>query len=176
MHFGTVNYFALPFAVVLLGALALTFDFTNGIHDAANSIATVVSTKVLSPWAAVGWAAVFNFVAFAVFHLKVAGTMGKGLVDPAVVDNSIIAATLFSAIGWNLFTWYLGLPTSSSHALTFSLIGAGFVKGGVDILQWDGIGKTALFIILSPVVGAVLGFSIPVIVTWLFRRPAPGQV
>ena len=109
MQFGTVNFFALPVAVLLLAALALAFDFTNGIHDAANSVATVVSTKVLSPWTAVVWAACFNFVAFAVFHLKVAGTMGKGLIDPAIVDNTLIAATLVSAIGWNLFTWYLSL-------------------------------------------------------------------
>src|SRR5438552_13425492 len=109
MQFGTINFFALPVTVLLLTALALTFDFTTGIHDAANSIATVVSTRVLSPWTAVVWAAFFNFVAFAVFHLKVAGTMGKGLVEPAIVDNTLIAATLFSAIGWNLLTWYLGL-------------------------------------------------------------------
>src|SRR5437879_13071475 len=149
MHFGTVDYLALPIMVLVLVGLALAFDFSNGIHDAANSIATVVSTRVLSPWTAVVWAAFFNFVAFAVFHLKVAGTMGKGLIDPGVVDNAVIAATLFSAIGWNIFTWYLGLPTSSSHALAFSLIGAGFAKGGWDVLQWDGIGKTAMFILLS---------------------------
>src|SRR5438552_14399575 len=95
--------------------IALVFDFLNGFHDAANSVATVVSTRVLSPGAAVVWAAFFNFVAFAVFQLKVAGTMGKGLIEPAIVDNQVIAATLFSAIGWNIFTWYLGLPTSSSH-------------------------------------------------------------
>src|SRR5437764_84292 len=176
MHFGTVNYFALPFAVVLLGALALTFDFTNGIHDAANSIATVVSTKVLSPWAAVVWAAFFNFVAFAVFHLKVAGTMGKGLVEPGVVDNGLIAATLFSAIGWNLFTWYLGLPTSSSHALTFSLIGAGFAKGGLAVLQWEGIGKIAAFVLLSPIVGGIIGSAITIAVMWIFRRATPNRV
>src|SRR5438132_13220115 len=104
MRFGTVDYFALPMTVLLLIALALTFDFTNGIHDAANSIATVVSTRVLSPRTAVVWAAFFNFIAFAVFHLKVAGTMGKGLVDPDIVDYEVIAATLFSAIAWNLFT------------------------------------------------------------------------
>src|SRR6185436_14772953 len=100
------------------------------------SIATVVSTRVLTPYQAVVWAAFFNFIAFAVFHLKVAGTMGKGLVEPSIVDNEIIFATLSSAVSWNLFTWYLGLPTSSSHALTFSLIGAGFAKGGWDVLQW----------------------------------------
>src|SRR3984885_5938686 len=104
MHFGTVPYLSLPLVVLLLGAVALLFDFTNGIHDAANSIATVVSTRVLSPGVAVVWAAFFNFVAFAVFHTRVALTMGEGLIDPAIVDNQVIAATLFTAIGWNLFT------------------------------------------------------------------------
>lgn len=176
MRFGTVDYFSLPIAVLLLAALALAFDFSNGIHDAANSIATVVSTRVLSPRTAVVWAAFFNFVAFAVFHLKVAGTMGKGIVDPVVVDNTVIAATLLSAIAWNLFTWYLGLPSSSSHALTFSLIGAGFVKGGWNVLKWGGIGKTALFVVLSPIVGAVLGACTAVAVLWIFRRSSPGRV
>jgi PiT family inorganic phosphate transporter len=176
MQFGTVDFLALPLAVLLLGGLALSFDFTNGIHDAANSIATVVSTRVLRPWTAVLWAAFFNFVAFAVFHLKVADTMGKGLVTASIVDNTVIAATLFSAIGWNLFTWYLGLPTSSSHALTFSLIGAGFAKGGLSVLEWDGIGKTALFVFLSPAVGALFGALITIAVMWLFHRATPRQV
>ncbi len=178
---GWENLGAFPFAqltLVVWGliALALAFDFSNGIHDAANSIATVVSTRVLTPWAAVVWAAFFNFVAFAVFHLKVAGTMGKGLVDPGIVDNHVIAATLFAAISWNLFTWYLGLPTSSSHALTFSLIGAGFTKGGWSVLQWDGIGKTAVFIFLSPLIGALTGAIMVVAVSWLFYRAGPRQV
>jgi PiT family inorganic phosphate transporter len=176
LNFGTVDFLALPLTVWFLIALALAFDFSNGIHDAANSIATVVSTRVLNPATAVVWAAFFNFVAFAVFHLKVAGTMGKGLIDPSIVDNGVIAATLFSAIGWNLFTWYLGLPTSSSHALTFSLIGAGFVKGGLSVLQWEGIGKTAAFVILSPLVGALFGAAITVAVAWIFRRRTPRQV
>jgi inorganic phosphate transporter, PiT family len=175
-NFGTVPFAQLGLAVWLLVLLALAFDFTNGIHDAANSIATVVSTRVLSPRMAVCWAAFFNFVAFALFHLKVAGTMGKGLIDPGIVDNRIIAATLFSAIGWNLLTWYLGLPTSSSHALTFSLIGAGFAKGGWSVLEWGGIGKTALFVLLSPLIGAFIGFCIAVAVTWLFRRATMRQV
>jgi PiT family inorganic phosphate transporter len=176
MRFGTVDYFALPAAVLLLIALALTFDYTNGIHDAANSIATVVCTRVLSPRDAVIWAAFFNFVAFAVFHLKVAGTMGTGLIDPAVVDNGVIAATLFSAVAWNLFTWHLGLPTSSSHALTFSLIGARFVKGGLPVLQWGGIDKTLLFVILSPLIGALTGLIIAVAVIWLFHKASPRGV
>src|SRR5437870_8348354 len=173
LHFGTVDYLALPATVLLLAALALAFDFTNGIHDAANSIATVVSTRVLSPWAAVVWAAFFNFVAFAVFHLRVASTMGKGLVEPSIVDNTVIAATLFSAIGWNIFTWYLGLPTSSSHALTFSLIGSAIGKSGLSVLQWDGIGKTVLFIFLSPMIGALIGGAITVVVMWSFSRAMP---
>lgn len=176
IQFGTVNFFALPLAVLLLTLLALAFDFTNGIHDAANSIATVVSTKVLSPLQAVAWAAFFNFIAFAIFRLTVAKTIGKGLIDPEIVDPTVIASTLFSAIGWNLFTWYLGLPTSSSHALTFSLIGAGFAKGGWSILQWNGIGKTALFVVLSPIVGALIGGAIAVIVIWTFRRASPRRV
>lgn len=173
MQFGTVPYFSLPVVVLLLAGLALAFDFTNGIHDAANSIATVVSTRVLSPPVAVAWAAFFNFVAFGVFHLRVARTMGTGLIDPSIVDNSVIAATLLSAIGWNLFTWYLGLPTSSSHALTFSLIGAGFVKGGWSVLEWHGIGMVAAFVVLSPVIGGLLGAVIAVIVMWLFHRASP---
>ena len=176
MQFGTVNYFALPISVLLLAALALVFDFTNGIHDAANSIATVVSTRVLSPLMAVAWAAFFNFVAFAIFHLKVAGMMGKGLIEPSIVDNSVIAATLITAIGWNLCTWYLGLPTSSSHALTFSLIGAGFAKGGWHVLEWNGIGKTAAFVVLSPIIGGICGAIIAIAVTWLFRRATPRRV
>lgn len=176
MQFGTVDFLALPAMVLLLTAVALIFDFTNGIHDAANSIATVVSTRVLKPSVAIVWAAFFNFVAFAVFHLRVASTIGTGLVDPAIVDNRVIAATLFSAIGWNLCTWYLGLPTSSSHALTFSLVGAGFAKGGWTVLQWNGIGKTALFVALSPIVGGVFGAIIGTIVIWLFHRASPRQV
>ena len=176
VNFGHVPWAELPPVVWLLLALALAFDFTNGIHDCANSIATVVSTRVLTPRMAVLWAAFFNFVAFAVFHLSVANTMGKGLVDPAIVDNRVIGATLLSACGWNLFTWYLGLPTSSSHALTFSLVGAAFTKYGFAALQWDGIGKVLLFVVLSPLVGACVGLLMAVAVTWRFRKAAPRQV
>jgi PiT family inorganic phosphate transporter len=176
MHFGTVDFLALPVTVLLLIALALTFDFLNGVHDSANSIATVVSTRVLSPQQAVLWAAFFNFVAFMVFHLKVANTMGRGLVEPSIVDNGVILATLVSACLWNIFTWYLGLPTSSSHALTFSLIGAGVGKAGVAVLQWDGIGKTVLFIFLSPLIGSIIGAAFAVAVMWIFRRALPLKV
>jgi PiT family inorganic phosphate transporter len=175
-HFGTVNFLALPVSVLLLIALALAFDFLNGVHDSANSIATVVSTRVLSPQQAVVWAAFFNFVAFMVFHLKVAGTMGTGLVEPSIVDNGVILATLISACLWNIFTWYLGLPTSSSHALTFSLIGAGLGKAGLSVLQWDGIGKVVLFIFLSPLIGAFIGAATAVAVMWIFRRAVPLKV
>jgi len=176
IEFGSVDFLGLPAAVLLLIGLALLFDLTNGIHDAANSIATIVSTKVLSPGLAVLWAAFFNVIAVLVFHLNVAGTMGKGLIEPGIVDNSVIAATLFTAIGWNLFTWTLGLPTSSSHALTFSLIGAGFAKGGSAILLWHGIGKTLLFVVLSPLIGCLIGFAIAVAILWVIHRWSPGRV
>jgi PiT family inorganic phosphate transporter len=175
-NFGSVDFLALPVTVVALIVLALAFDFLNGVHDSANSIATIVSTRVLSPQKAVVWAAFFNFAAFMVFHLKVAGTMGKGLVEPSIVDNGVIAATLISACLWNIFTWYLGLPTSSSHALTFSLIGAGIGKAGVGVLQWDGIGKTVLFIFLSPLIGAFIGAAIAIAVMWILRRAVPLKV
>lgn len=176
MEFGTVDFLALPATVLLLIALALAFDFLNGVHDSANSIATVVSTRVLSPQVAVVWAAFFNFIAFMIFHLKVAGTMGTGLVLPDIVDNTVIFTTLVSACLWNIFTWYLGLPTSSSHALTFSLIGAGVAKGGLHVLEWDGIGKVVLFIFLSPLIGALIGGIIAVAVLWICRRSTPTKV
>ncbi len=128
--------------IILLIALALFFDFVNGFHDSANSIATVVSTRVLRPYQAVLWAAFFNFVAFLVFHLNVAGTIGKDIVGPEYVNNRVIAATLLAACAWNIFTWYLGLPTSSSHALTFSLVGAGLATAGLPALRWHGLGNT----------------------------------
>ncbi len=176
LQFGTVDFLALPFTVLFLIALALAFDFLNGVHDSANSVATVVSTRVLNPQTAVVWAAFFNFIAFMVFHLKVAGTIGKGLVEPGIVDNGVILATLISACLWNIFTWYLGLPTSSSHALTFSLIGAGVAKAGPAILQWEGIGKTVVFIFLSPLIGAFIGAAIMAAVLWIFRSSLPGKV
>ena len=176
LEFGTVDFLALPLTVLLLIALALAFDFLNGVHDSANSIATVVSTRVLSPRIAVLWAAFFNFIAFLVFHLKVAGTIGKDIVDPAVVDNRVICATLLAACGWNILTWWLGLPTSSSHALTFSLVGVGVTVGGLDALRWNGLGKTLAFIVLSPLIGALTGLVIAVIVTWLCRRATPRGV
>jgi PiT family inorganic phosphate transporter len=176
MNFGAVSFLALPSEVLLLIGLALAFDCLNGVHDSANSIATVVSTRVLRPFQAVAWAAFFNFVAFLVFHLNVAGTIGKDIVDPGVVDNRVIAATLLAACAWNLLTWYLGLPTSSSHALTFSLVGAGVTRAGLDCLRWHGLGKTLAFIVLSPLLGFFVGLAVMVAVAWLFRRATPRQV
>lgn len=175
-NWGTVPWDRLPVAVWLLIALALLFDFLNGFHDSANSVATVVSTRVLSPGKAVLWAAFFNFVAFLVFHLRVADTMGKDIINPAYVNNRVIAATLVGACFWDILTWYWGLPTSSSHALVGGLIGAGWMQAGLNALRWDGIGKTAVFIVLAPMMGMAIGLLIAVAVFWLFRRATPRQV
>src|SRR4051794_20752232 len=175
-YFGTIPWAQLPLVVWFLIALALLFDFLNGFHDAANSIATVVSTRVLTPRTAVLWAAFFNFIAFLVFHLKVADTMGRGIIDPAIVTYRVIAATLISACVWDLITWYWGLPTSSSHALTGGLVGAALVNTGVSALQWDGIGLTVLFILLAPMIGLLMGLTIAVAVTWAFHRTTPRRV
>ncbi len=175
-NFGTVPWGQLSSTVWLLILLALLFDFLNGFHDAANSVATVVSTRVLSPQTAVIWAAFFNFVAFLIFHLRVAATMGKGIIDPNYVDNQVIAATLLSACFWDILTWYWGLPTSSSHALIGGLVGAGWVHAGWRALEWDGIGKTVLFIVLAPLIGMLTGLMIAVAVAWLFRRASPRRV
>ncbi|MCX5783539.1 MAG: inorganic phosphate transporter [Elusimicrobia bacterium] len=156
--------------------LALLFDFLNGFHDAANSIATVVSTRVLSPRHAVIWAAFFNFVAFLIFGLHVAGTIGKGIVDAKVMDSAVIFSTLVAACGWNVITWYLGLPSSSSHALIGGLVGAALVKAGPSSLVMSGILKTVAFIIISPVFGMALGAGIGVAVFWIFRKKSPWKV
>lgn len=163
-------------AIILLILLALSFDFLNGFHDAANSVATIVSTRVLSPRLAVIWAAFFNFVAFLVFGLHVAGTIGKGIVDIRVIDSSIIFAALMGACIWNIITWYLGLPTSSSHALIGGLIGAALVKAGAQSLIASGIWKTVLFIFVSPILGLILGVIIGVLVYNLFRKSHPMKV
>jgi len=167
-HFGLVNYGALPWAVLGLIFLALIFDFLNGFHDAANSVATIVSTRVLSPFAAVAWAAFFNFIAFLLFDLKVANTMGRGIVNPKIVDNSLIFGTLLAACIWDIVTWYWGLPTSSSHALIGGLIGAALWTSGADDLVWVGIGKTCLFILLAPMIGFFTGLMVAVAVHWIF--------
>src|SRR5918998_4022834 len=136
---------ALPLLIALI-AVALAFDFINGLHDAANSIATVVSTRVLSPPMAVAWAAFFNFIAFLFIGLHVAETIGKGIIDPAIVDPAVIFGALMGAILWNVLTWYFGIPSSSSHALVGGLVGAGITKGGVGAIVSSGVIKTAVFI------------------------------
>ena len=175
-NFGTVPWGQLTLTVWALIALALLFDFLNGFHDAANSVATVVSTRVLSPQTAVIWAAFFNFVAFLLFHLAVAATMGKGIIDPHYVNNRVIAATLLAACFWDVLTWYWGLPTSSSHALIGGLVGAGLMHGGGGALKWEGIGKTMAFILLAPLIGLLTGLAIAVAVAWLFRWASPRRV
>jgi inorganic phosphate transporter, PiT family len=156
--------------------LALAFDFMNGLHDAANSIATVVSTGVMKPHHAVLFAAFFNCVAIFVFHLKVAATVGKGIVSPEVIDHYVIFGALVGAISWNGITWFFGLPSSSSHALIGGLIGAAVAKVGFSSLVADGIWKTVLFIFLSPIMGFVLGGLLLVAVSWMFRRSSPSRV
>jgi inorganic phosphate transporter, PiT family len=161
--------------VITIVALALVFDFTNGFHDAANSIATVVSTRVLTPRMAVIWAALFNFVAFLVFQTHVANTVGK-TVDSAVVSEAVIFAGLIGAIGWNLLTWWLGLPTSSSHALIGGFAGAGVAKAGFGVLDAGSLEKTILFIPLSPLFGMALGFVLMLASMWIFHRSNPARV
>ena len=162
--------------VVVLVVLAIMFDFMNGFHDAANSIATVVSTGVLKPGQAVIFAAFFNVLAIFVFHLSVAATIGKGIVEPGVVDTHVIFGALVGAIAWNFITWYYGIPSSSSHALIGGLVGAGMAKAGAGSLVTSGIFKTVAFIFLSPLLGFVLGSAMMVIVAWIFRRARPSRV
>jgi PiT family inorganic phosphate transporter len=159
--------------VVFIILVALTFDFLNGFHDAANSIATVVSTRVLSPQKAVLWAAFFNFVAAFVMGTAVAKTMGKGMIDISVVNQHVILAGLIGAIAWNLFTWYYGLPVSSSHALIGGYAGAAVARAGIGAILFSGWTKTLIFIVLAPLMGAILGFLLMVAVTWIFRRWHP---
>ncbi|MCF8199082.1 MAG: inorganic phosphate transporter [Sulfuritalea sp.] len=162
--------------VVVLVLLALLFDFMNGFHDAANSIATVVSTGVLKPHHAVAWAAFFNVAAIAVFHLKVAATIGTGTIDPAIVDHYVVFGALIGAIVWNIITWYYGIPSSSSHALIGGLVGAAVAKAGTGSLVWSGIGKVLAFILIAPMLGFFLGASLMVAVAWLANRSAPRKV
>jgi inorganic phosphate transporter, PiT family len=162
-------------SVIAIVLLALVFDFTNGFHDAANSIATVVSTRVLTPRMAVIWAAVFNFAAYFVFHTGVANTVGK-TVDSDVVSEAVIFAGLVGAVSWNFLTWWLGLPTSSSHALIGGFAGAGVAKAGFSVLNAASLEKTILFIVLSPMIGLVLGFLLMLANMWLFRKSTPAKV
>lgn len=162
--------------IIFLTLLALLFDFLNGFHDSANSIATIVSTRVLTPQKAVLWAAFFNLIAFMFFGLHVANTIGKGIIDISIVDSRVIFATLMGACLWNIITWFLGLPTSSSHALIGGMVGAALVKTGPAALVWSGITKTLAFIIISPLAGLVLGLLTGTLVYWLFRKAVPSRV
>ena len=164
------------YVLASLIALALIFDFMNGFHDAANAIATVVSTGVLKPQTAVAMAAFFNFVAVFVFQLKVATTVGKGTIDPSMVDHYVVFGALTGAIFWNLVTWYYGIPSSSSHALIGGLIGAAVAKAGTGALISAGLIKTILFIVLSPALGFLFGSLMMVLVSWLFVRSTPRKV
>jgi PiT family inorganic phosphate transporter len=163
-------------SVLFVLGLAFLFDFLNGMHDSANSIATIVSTRVLSPRWAVVWAAFFNFAAFAIFGVHVANTIGKGLIDPAIVDTAVVAGALIGASLWSWLTIVLGIPVSSSHALIGGMIGAGISKAGTACLQYEKLKVTVAFIFLSPMIGMLFGFVLMVAVFWLFRRKSPTQV
>jgi len=163
-------------AVILLVLLALAFDFMNGFHDAANSIATIVSTRVLKPHQAVLWAAFFNAVAYFIFELKVASTIGKGTIDASIVDHYIIFGALIGAIAWNIITWYYGIPSSSSHALVGGLVGAALAKSGPSSLVWGGVGKIVAFIFIAPLLGFVMGGVIMVALSWICNRQTPRKV
>ena len=162
--------------VVLLVFLALMFDFINGFHDAANSIATIVSTGVLKPTQAVVFAAFFNFIALFVFHLSVAATIGKGIVAPGMVDTHVVFGALVGAITWNLLTWYFGIPSSSSHALIGGIVGSVIAKAGTSALLLQGVMKTVVFIFVSPLLGFLLGSLMMLLVSWLFVRTTPSHV
>ncbi|HUE63099.1 MAG TPA: inorganic phosphate transporter [Rhizomicrobium sp.] len=159
--------------IAILIGVALVFDFLNGLHDAANSVATIVSTRVLSPVYAVGWAAFFNFVAFLVFGLHVAATIGTGIVAPSIIDDQVIFGALMGAIAWNVVTWLAGIPSSSSHALIGGLVGAGICKGGFKAVVWSGLGKTAAAILLSPLTGLILAMLLVLLVAWTFLKATP---
>src|SRR6266705_3325469 len=173
---GIVQLWHAPLIVLVLIFVALAFDFINGFHDAANSIATVVSTRVLTPRIAVYWAAAFNFLAVFVFGTAVANTIGKGIINVTLLDYPLVFAALAGAIVWNLITWHFGLPSSSSHALVGGLVGAGLSKAGLSALEWSGLSKTLVFIVVSPVLGLVLGFFFMVLLAWIFRRSTPRYV
>ena len=162
--------------IVTLVALALLFDFMNGFHDAANSIATVVSTGVLRPTQAVVFAAFFNFVAIFIFHLSVAATVGKGIAQPGVVDVHVVFGALIGAITWNVLTWYYGIPSSSSHALIGGIVGAVIAKAGASALIATGIMRTVVFIFVSPLLGFIFGSLMMVLVAWVCRKATPSRV
>jgi inorganic phosphate transporter, PiT family len=166
---------AFPLLVGLI-AVALFFDFLNGLHDAANSIATIVSTRVLRPQYAVAWAAFFNFIAFLFFGLHVAQTLGTGIIDASIVDPQVIFAALMGAISWNIITWIFGIPSSSSHALIGGMVGAGVAKAGGGAVVWSGLLKTTSAIVLSPLIGFLLALLLVLFVSWLFVRQTPFAV
>lgn len=159
--------------MAMLVVVALMFDFMNGFHDAANSIALMVSTRLLTPQAAVVWAAFFNFIAFLIFGTAVAKMVGKGLIDPNIVNNAVIFGALCGAITWNIITWWLGIPSSSSHALVGGLVGAGVAKGGTGAIIAGGLIKTSVFIIVSPLFGMLLAMLLMVLVLWIFEKSSP---
>ena len=165
----------LPVLYALI-AVALAFDFLNGLHDAANSIATIVSTRVLSPQRAVVWAAFFNFIAFLIFGAHVAQTVGTGIVSADIVDPRVVFGALTGAIAWNIITWALGIPSSSSHALIGGLVGAGVAKAGFGAVVWGGLGTVSAAIVLSPLLGFALALLLTLIVSWLFVRSTPFAV
>jgi PiT family inorganic phosphate transporter len=162
--------------LVLLVAIALAFDFMNGFHDAANSIATIVSTRALRPHWAVLWAAFFNFIAFLVFGLAVAATIGKGVVVAEIIDHYVVFGALIGALAWNLITWYYGIPSSSSHALIGGLVGAAVAKGGLDTLHAAGLVKIIAAIVLSPALGFLLGAFLMIVVSWVVRGQSPRRI
>ncbi|APO77828.1 phosphate transporter protein Pit (plasmid) [Rhizobium etli 8C-3] len=166
---------AFPLLVGLIG-IALFFDFLNGLHDAANSIATIVSTRVLRPHYAVFWAAFFNFIAFLFFGLHVAETLGTGIINPGIVTPQVIFAALMGAIIWNIVTWMFGIPSSSSHALVGGLVGAGLAKAGLNSIVWSGLLKTAGAIVMSPMIGFFLALVLVLVVSWIFVRQTPFAV
>ncbi len=162
--------------IVFIVIVALIFDFTNGMHDAANSVATIVSTKVLSPRMAVAWAAFFNFIAFLIFSTTVAKTIGSGMININTVTPAVILAGLIGAISWNIITWHFGLPTSSSHALIGGYAGAAIAKGGLGVIIASGWYKTLIFIALAPFIGLILGFLLKIITTWIVYKKRPASI
>src|SRR6188768_2695829 len=162
--------------VLALITVALVFDYINGFHDAANSIATIVSTRVLTPGQAVVWAATFNFLAAFTFGTAVASTIGKGMIDISVVSQTVIFGGLMGAIIWDLITWYFGLPTSSSHALIGGYAGAAVANAGMKAILWSGWSKTLIYIVLAPLIGMTLAFGLSVATFWIFRNSAPSRV
>jgi len=159
--------------VIFLIFVALAFDFMNGMHDSANAIATVVSTRVLKPFQAVLWASLFNFAAFFIFQSNVASTVGKGIISPDLVDNAVVFGALSGAISWNVITWLMGIPSSSSHALVGGIVGAGVAKGGMDAIIWHGLSNTIYAIVLSPFTGFLIAILLMILASWAFVKAHP---